>query len=92
MDESLLFNHQDITFDYAISLDGICFYWWVDHAASISQLLRSQGFIRPFPLERKPLRQLLRYSGIVVPSRFNDVMPNNVRINLEVQARCFYTP
>jgi len=87
----LLFNNPEITFDYAISLDDVCTLWWNDHGAAIGRYYDQQNRPRPHPLE-----QGVVCNNITLPdgSRqdLEDVIPNNVRVNLEVQASPTSTP
>ncbi|MEM6428699.1 MAG: PKD domain-containing protein [Deinococcota bacterium] len=85
----LLFNQPDISVDYAISLDGICLVWWDDHEPSIQDYYDRQGFMRPFPLASGSPCNRIEVSGQLSLKDLNDVMPDNVRVNLEVQAGRF---
>lgn len=81
----LLFNHPQITFDYAISLDGICTLWWNDHTHAINNYYRQSGRSLPRMLEQGSVCNSITLAN---GNHYDleDVIPDNVRINLEVQA------
>jgi hypothetical protein len=77
----LLLNHPDIPFDYAISLDGVCSFWWADHEDAINAHYGSSRR----PLEGDPCNSFV-LPNIGSVRDLDDVIPDNVRINLEVQS------
>lgn len=80
----LLLNQPDIPFDYAISLDGVCSFWWADHEPAISAHYGSQG--RPRPLAQGDPCNSFALPGLGSLRDLDDVIPTNVGVNLEVQA------
>jgi PKD repeat protein len=83
----LLFNLADIQFDYAISLDGVCTFWWADHANSIATYYDTRFLPRPFPLADGDPCNRLAIPGVRLLQDIKDVMPSNVIVNLEVMAQ-----
>ena len=87
----LAWNFPELTFDYAVYLDGICRLWWDDQKPYFVREFDRAGERRPFPLDEN--RVLGPCKALRVPGRLRqdieDVTPDNVVIGLEVQAGTF---
>ena len=85
-------NHPEVTFDYAIYLDAVCYMWDMDHIRSgrFGQVYGSQA---NYP---KPLNTLgtacdtVKVQGISDMQDISDVVPENVTYALEVRSNGVY--
>ena len=90
----LAWNFPELTFDYAIYLDGICRLWWDDHEPYFVQAFDNAGYTRPWPLETNRTNgpcQAVNVSGFGRQD-IEDVVPDNVIYGLEVQAAWWSAP
>lgn len=81
----LAMNNPDVTFDYFVSIDAICWQWWSRHRVFVYRAFVESGRPIPFPLDAgNPC------SSLAVPGRsgrydINDVVPANVIFGLEIR-------
>lgn len=82
----LAWSHPEVPIDYLVSLDAVCTGWAADHAAYIRQHYREEAERYPRPLgpSLDPCR--VTFAGLSEPRAVSDVVPGNVRYNLEVQS------
>ena len=84
----LAMNHPEVTFDYAVYLDAICFQWDADHIKS-GRFASVYGAQANWP---RPLNVLgaacdtLVLPGIYDAQDISDVVPDNVMYALEVRS------
>ena len=84
----LAMNHPEVTFDYGIYLDAVCFRWDADHVKS-GHFTSVYGSQVNWP---KPLNTLgAACDTVTVPNLYDaqdisDVVPNNVTYALEVRS------
>ena len=85
----LALNNLDLTFDYMVSLDAICYRWWILHKDPIYERLGSD---LPYPLANGDPCQFFRVPGVRGKRDINDVVPANVVVGLEVRAHFSLVP
>ena len=82
----LAWNNPQVPISYLISLDSVCTGWMGDHAAYVQQHYGWNTEQYPWPLSESPDPCLLTFDGLPEPRAIGDVIPSNVRYNLEVQS------
>lgn len=82
----LAMNNLDVTFDYFIYLDGICWQFWGFHKNHIRTVYRELGKNLPFPLGEGDPCVFLNIPGQQKFQDINDVVPANVIYGLEVKS------
>jgi pimeloyl-ACP methyl ester carboxylesterase len=85
----LAWNHPEVPIEYLVSLDSVCTGWAADHAAYVRQHYDwdTERYPSPLGATLDPCR--LTFEGLPEPRAVSDVIPSNVRYNLEVQSAPF---
>jgi hypothetical protein len=86
----LAINNLDVTFDYFIYLDGICWQFWGKHKNYIRSAYRALGQPLPFPLGEGDPCVFFDIAGQDKLQDINDVVPANVIYGLEVSSPLDY--
>ena len=81
----LAMNNLDVTFDYLVSIDAICWQWWGRHARFVADVFSGQDRPIPFPLDQGDPCESLAIPGQNRFQDINDVVPANVIFGLEVR-------
>ncbi len=83
----LALNNLEVTFDYFLSLDAVCWQWWRKHRGFITRTYAERGLPLPFPLEEgdDPC-EVFAVPGQRARQDITDVVPANVIYGLEVRS------
>ncbi|MGL4611959.1 MAG: hypothetical protein ACRCYY_20165 [Trueperaceae bacterium] len=82
----LAINNLDVTFDYFIYLDGICWQFWGFHKNHIRSAYKELGQSLPYPLREGDPCTFLNIPGQQKFQDINDVVPANAIYGLEVKS------
>ncbi len=82
----LAMNNLDLTFDYFIYLDAICWQFWAKHKGFIKQAFADLGQTLPFPLDQGDPCSSFKIPNYWWRQDISDVVPANVIYALEVRS------